>query len=540
MISRAILTLILPILFCSPLSAGGGDLKSLMDKYDMKYWEFNLNITNLSTRISGNVVLQAISTTPLDTFVCELSSQMTIDSILFNNTSVPYIHINDLILIKQKVVIPAGQLFSVSVFYYGASDPSGRGKGINNAIAEGTNRVTWTLSEPFFSYKWWPCKQDLRDKADSVAINLTTSRGNLAGSNGIIESVSDIDSNTQCFKWKCRYPIAFYLVFFAVSNYYDYSFYTAIPGRSDSLLVQNFVYSKNYATAHKADIDQTGPLLRLFSSLFGEYPFMKEKYGHCMTPGTAMEHQTMTTIDRFDFWLVAHEMSHHWFGDYVTCSNWHDIWLNEGFASYAEYIAYEFLKSKTTAASWLANTHKTVKTGPAGSIYVPGAFIKDDSRIFDWRLSYRKGASIIHILRYLINDDEKFFKMLRAWLSQNANSVASAEDFKKIAESETGLDLTAFFEQWYYGKGYPVYRFKWDQTDKEIHITINQKNILAGKPGFSIPLEVKIQYLLENEVVRLLVDKSENSFTLPIKSIVTEVSLDPGNNILCDIQKIED
>ncbi len=108
-----------------------------------------------------------------------------------------------------------------------------------------------------------------------------------------------------------------------------------------------FTTIPHYFKQNKAAIDKTGDLILLYSDLFGDYPFANEKYGHCVAPfGGGMEHQTMTTLVNFSFLLVAHELAHQWFGDFVTCSTWQDIWINEGFASYAEYLANQYLKSQ--------------------------------------------------------------------------------------------------------------------------------------------------------------------------------------------------
>ena len=150
--------------------------------------------------------------------------------------------------------------------------------------------------------------------------------------------------NKLRYEWKSNYPIAYYLISFAVSEYQEYNIYAHPAGMGgDSLLIQNFIYdAPGCLDYYKAGIDETVGMVELFSDLYSLYPFHQEKYGHCLTAiGGGMEHQTMSTMGNFNFGLVAHELGHMWFGDNVTCATWSDIWINEGFATYTDYLARE-------------------------------------------------------------------------------------------------------------------------------------------------------------------------------------------------------
>ncbi|NJO90434.1 MAG: M1 family metallopeptidase [Chloroflexia bacterium] len=220
----------------------------------------------------------------------------------------------------------------------------------------------------------------------------------------------NINEKQVQYRWKSKYPIAYYLISFTVADYKDYSYYIKIPGRTDSLLFQNYVYNRpGYLEIYKPEIDKTADFLILFSKLFGLYPFYEEKYGHCVAPiGGGMEHQTMTTLYNYSYTLVSHELAHQWFGDHTTCSTWQDIWINEGFASYCEYIAYENLGTKSEAESWMQNAQTRALREAEGSVFVPFTSANDEYRLFSSNLSYKKGAVILHMLRNEINDDSVF------------------------------------------------------------------------------------------------------------------------------------
>jgi len=153
-----------------------------------------------------------------------------------------------------------------------------------------------------------------------------------AGSNGVLTAVTRTDATHLRYEWKERYPIDYYLISASVAPYVDYSYYVHFTGSYDSMLVQNYIYPNVLSsTYYKHVIDSTGMMIDYFSTLYSRYPFWKEKYGHCMAPlSGGMEHQTMTTIGYFSPTVVAHELSHQWFGDNATCATWSDIMMNEG------------------------------------------------------------------------------------------------------------------------------------------------------------------------------------------------------------------
>jgi aminopeptidase N len=506
--------------------------------YDVKFYWLDIEVSSTSTAVAGKVTIVAdVVTDFFETFAFELVPDLTIDSIVFNGLLITeFGYVGDNVLVE----IPGmneGETFTAEI-YYGGTPPSGGGffSGVTNGYSNAWQKhVTWTLSEPFNAKHWFPVKQVLTDKADSVWVYLTTNLDEMAGSQGLLTNVTQLGNNKQRFEWKSNYPIAYYLISFAVADYQEYNIY-AKPAEmeGDSILIQNFIYNHpNYLNTHQSAIDVTIPMVELFSDLYTLYPFWEEKYGHCITQmGGGMEHQTMSTMGGWSFNLVAHELGHMWFGDNVTCGTWSDIWINEGFATYSSYLAFNELLGPAQGSSFIVNTQNNVMSQPGGSVYVPPAEATPDNlwRIFNGRLSYDKGASIIHVLRHEINNDEAFFDVFQTFQTVFKDSTATGDDFRMIAEQVTSMNLETFFAQWYYGEGFPVYDIVWYYDDGHANLNIAQTASTSVTPFFEMTMEYKLTFEDGSDtLVRLYQDANLKNFAVPVSQKVTGIQVDPRN-----------
>jgi aminopeptidase N len=517
----------------SALSPGYSHLE---DNYDVNFYFIDLEVSDKSTLIKGSVTINVKRLSDkLDVLVFELVENYMIDSIFLQNAKIlEFTHNLNLVSIS----VPSGnqhdEEFKVKIHYQGQASQGGFFSGISNGVSQTyQTRVTYTLSEPFQASEWFPSKQNLFDKADSAWIFLTVDSSLMAGSNGLLSNICTLPGGKKRFEWKTNHTIAYYLLSFSVADYKDYSFYAKVG--ADSILVQNYIYdSPSLFQVEKSEIDKTSGLLALFSEKFGKYPFSDEKYGHCMAPlGGGMENQTMTTLNSFRFGLVAHELSHQWFGDYVTCATWQDIWVNEGFATYCEYIALEEMVSKEAAISFMESAQNSAVNYPQGSVYLTENESKDELRIFNLNLSYNKGASILHMLRYELNNDEIFYNILRKYLSSFSDSIATGADFMKTAENESGLNLKWFFDQWYFGKGYPVFTGNWRQNADSFIIESDQIGSSFSTPFFRTHLEYKLLFEDgKDSLIRVLIDKPVKVFSFMIEKPVKSVVIDPNKNVL--------
>ncbi len=364
---------------------------------------------------------------------------------------------------------------------------------------------------------------------------LNTDKNLKAGSNGLLTASKDLPDNRVRYEWKCRHPIDYYLISFAVGDYMDYSFYAPVND-TDSVLVQNYIYNnQDYFNQNKSLIDKTSGLITLFSGLFGDYPYKNEKYGHCVAPlGGGMEHQTMTTLANFSFLLVAHELAHQWFGDYVTCATWQDIWINEGFASYSEYLANQYLVSQSEADSWIVRTQDYVKSIPGGSVYVPAEFATNEDRIFDYRLTYAKGAAIIHMIRQEVGNDELFLDILREFLNRYKNNTATGNDMRDLCSEMTGRSFDLFFEQWYKGEGYPVLAVNWFHRNDTLYVR-SLETPSSSTPIFNSLVEYQVSLNNRDTIITHRQESGLDNWQVYLHGQISSVIVDPHHWLLMDV-----
>lgn len=507
------------------------------EKYDVNYYKLDLNMTNTSTTLSGYSEMKATALVPIDTVLYELFSTLSISSVSLNGVNVPFTRTNS--AVKIGVNYPAGTIFTVRTNYSGTpptaqTNPLG-GSGMSNATSPSWgNEVVWSLSEPFCAYEWWPCKQSLTDKADSCDVNITVPNSCKAGSNGILTQVVDLGNGTSRYVWKHRHPIDYYLISVAVAEYVEYNVYANPQGAPAPILIQNFIYNNPQTLPNfQADINETADFLELFYGLYGPYPFEDEKYGHCMAPFSGgMEHQTMTTQGFFNPTLTAHELGHQWWGDYVTCASWCDIWVNEGFASYSEQLMLENLYPGQEIQN-MQSVHNNVMSQPGGSVWVLDSL--NESRIFSGRLTYDKGAAIIHTMRYMVNNDNLFLSILQNFLSNKAFGTAFGVDVRDAFTAASGIDFTAFFDEWYFGEGFPTYSVQWKQVGNDALVQISHTSSMPNvTPTFTNPIDLKfVRPGNADTTIRFNITGNSNLFQINgIGTINNSITIDPNNWVL--------
>ena len=511
--------------------AQNSTLNQNQEKIDIKFYELNLDIDFNSSRIRGSVTVNGVIGNIYPDFIeLDLYDNMTVDSILQNNIPILYLHENDMLKIPiSDITLDDENLFSLTIFYQGTPDHCGAG-GFKFDEHQNIGHV-WTLSEAYCARSWWPCKDDPSDKADSVniIISVPLEPAYIVASNGLLSSTT-INNNKKTYFWKERYPITTYLVSLAIYPYTKWVDQYVSPISSDTMLIEHYVFPDRYEASYP-NYSLTKDMLSFFSELFGEYPFISEKYGHAdFTWGGGMEHQTLSSMGSFSQNLMVHELGHSWWGNLITCKTFNDIWLNEGFARYCQALWAEHMYGREAYFDFM-NNHAYYG---AGTIYVENP--SSNSQIFSAGLSYNKASWVLHMLRHKVGET-MFFDILKSYASNDSLSynAASTSDFQKVCEDISGLDFEQFFQQWIYGEKYPKYELSWWHEGNGIYnVKIDQ---VQSNDIFSMPIDLKFSGSAGPMLVdTTIVIENNNSSQLyefsGFNFLLENVMLDPENWIL--------
>lgn len=493
--------------------------------YAVAHWEIDPAVKYIQGSVHFRFTPQLSN---LSTLEFDMHDSLAVDSILYHNTSISYSSNQANILqVQLPSPITANTNDSLTIYYQGK--PVSNGFGSFEQNDHNGTPIIWTLSEPYGAMEWWPTKQSLNDKIDSLDVFVTAPAGNKVAGNGIL--VSEITSGSiVTAHWKSRNPIAAYLIAIAVTNYSAYSDYANL--RNGQLEILNYVYPENLSQA-QTQTPATIEILELFDSLTIPYPFSNEKYGHAQFGwGGGMEHQTMSFMGGFPYSLIAHEAAHQWFGDHVTCGSWQDIWLNEGFATYFEGLTVERYQTPLDFDYWKKLKVQYITAYPGGSVYV-----KDTTsipRIFDSRLTYNKGAMVVNMLRYQIGDSA-FFAGLTNYLSDPnlAEGYATTPDLQQHLEASSGQNLNTFFNQWVYGSGYPTYQISWGQSGNNVTITVNQTQSTSSVSFYEMPISIRLEGAWTDTIVRLNNTTNGQVFNVTIPYHVARIKFNPNWDLIC-------
>ncbi len=498
------------------------------DDYDAYYYMLELDFDPSARIVSGTVEMRAlVSGSSIDQVELNLKDNMAVSAVM-SGAGMPlsFTHSSDLLTIGLDRTYYNGETVVVAVTYSG--DPTGDSFDFGSHAGK---PMIWSLSEPFGAREWWPCKDVPSDKADSVDVKFTVPEGMIVASNGLlVGSTTELGKTT--YWWHESYPISTYLVSIAAYEYTTFSdYYVYSP--ADSMEIQFFVFPDHYSSV-QTNYAKTKDMIAAYASMFGEYPFIDEKYGHAeFLWGGGMEHQTITSLGGYGESLIAHELAHMWWGDMITCKDFHHIWVNEGFATYCEALWNEQAYGE---AAYHQDMELAKYFGP-GTIYVPET--TDFNRIFHSGLSYNKGSWVLHMLRHVVGDSA-FFDILRAYYADPSlqYGVADTEDFQAVCEAVSGLDLSDFFHQWIYEEYYPVYHYAWSWSENggayDIDLTIDQ---LQSNTVFKMPIDVTLTTVSGETTLVVWNTLAQQSFSLTVDDEPVSLALDKDDWILKEVEE---
>lgn len=488
--------------------------------YDLVYHRIAVKLDPAVRYIAGSVTSYFRPQPSLTEMAFDLTDSLSVDSVYYHGARLYTVaHSGNAITIDFPAAVSS--LDSVVVFYSGVPPETGFGSFVTSVHYD-TVPVLWTLSEPYGARDWLPSKMTLTDKIDSLDFYISVPQGFHAGSNGLMTD-SVVTGSTVTYHWRHRYPIATYLMGIAVSNYEEHTFQVSSAYGDITLLNYFFPEEEEQWLATDSNVAHT---IRLYSELFGPYPFIKEKYGHAEFGwGGGMEHQTMSFVVAPDFELINHEMAHQWFGDKLTCDSWSEIWLNEGFATFLSGLCYERLQPEWWYTWRTVNMTKSIKGGN-------GTVLCDDtasvSRIFSGTLSYSKGAYLLHMMRWEIGDSS-FFAAMKSYATDPSlvYSFSKTELLRAHFEAQSGRDLTWFFDQWYYHGGYPSYALDWSQQGSQLSLKLSQASSNPEVSFFKMKVPIKAYGADHDTTLVLDHTSSGQEFAAKVGFTIDSIVIDP-------------
>lgn len=398
----------------------------------------------------------------------------------------------------------------------------------------------WTQGEPESNSCWFPCIDKPNERCtQEIAIRVKDKFQTL--SNGLKISSVHHDDGTRTDVWKQELEHAPYLFMMAVGEFH------ITEDRWRSVAVDYYVEHEEAQHAQRI-FGKTPAMMEYYSTLLGfDYPW--EKYAQvivrdyvsgAMENTTAVIHGEFVYSDEREYiddpneMIIAHELFHHWFGDWVTCESWPNLPLNEAFATYGEYLWMEGAYSADAAAHYL---HGDLKQYLSESRRKQVDLIRfdnaDPGNMFDSH-SYAKGGRILHMLRYTVGDDA-FFKGLEHYLKTYANQAVEVHHLRLAMEFVSGMDLNWFFNQWFLASGHPLLEINEEIRAGEVVLTVSQTQSLETTPLYRLP--VSIDVYIDGKVQRIdaELEKQVEEIIIPVSGEVDLVVFDPEHYLLAEV-----
>ncbi|OQQ14320.1 metallopeptidase [Streptomyces sp. M41(2017)] len=419
-----------------PLSGNGG--------YDVRHYGLTLDYDPATRHLDGTAVVTARATQRLTRFDLDLSG-LKVTHVTVDRTRASFRRTGQELVVTPRKALHPGQEFRVTVTYAGTprpvTDPDGSPDGWIP-----TDDGAFVAGEPQGAMTWFPANSHPTDKA-SYDFTLTVPQGRTAVANGVLLGQRTSHGRTT-FRWRQSEPMAAYLATATVGTFKVEQYTTR-----DGLKVYNAVDPREAADAAPV-LKKLPSVLAWESKLFGPYPFRAAGAIVDRAPqvGYALETQTRPVYDSApDLGTLVHESAHQWFGDSVSLTKWKDIWLNEGFATYAEWLYTEQHGGKSAQ-----QTFDALYATPAGKDLwaFPPADPGSGEHIFETPV-YARGAMALHALRTAVGD-RAFFRILRCWATGHRDGHGTTAQFVRLSERESGKDLSGLFHTWLQTSGKPA------------------------------------------------------------------------------------
>lgn len=499
---------------------------------DVYQYDLYFNITPSEDNFSGTSVSYFTALENTSQVTLDADNTMTISQVKYNGNELSsYTHSSNVLTISLPSELSTGTQATIEVSYSASYNGS---EGIFKNTHNGEPLIS-TLSEPFGASGWWVGKDNLKDKTQTTNIYVTHPSSLKAGSNGTLQSVTDLGNGNSQTHWQHSYAIPAYLISVCVTNYVEYNNTANVSGQTVPVI--NYIYPESNTATTQTQLDAVPSFIEYISGLVGDYPYKNEKYGHCQWEwGGGMEHSTMSSQVNFETALTAHELAHQWFGDKITCATWSDIWLNEGFASYFEGLVQAHLYGDDFFSGWKSGRVDFSTIFSDGSVYIPAEEATTSDRIFDYSLSYCKGAMVLNMLRFRLGDED-FFQAISNYLVDTdlAYSFATTEELKTHLEETSGDDLDEFFADWVYGEGYPIFSVNFASGGNNGTLEVSQTTSDSSVDLFETHFDVKFTGTDGNtETRKFFMNQTSQEFSVSdLPFTVASYQFNPKSDIVC-------
>jgi len=456
-----LLSILLSLALPQGVNASGGELIPEQAAYDVQHYALVVHVDPVHESIEGRLTMTARAVAPAGRIALDLDQRLEVSSVEADR-EVTWSHADGRIWIDLAAPLEPPQVFEVAVSYAGKPREAPRPPWDGGFTWSETKRGRpWiaTSCQGEGADLWWPCKDHPSDKPETMTIVVGVPRGLFCASNGVLVE-EQRGAREQTYTWEVRSPISNYNVALNIAPYEELEArYESVTG--ELVPVHFWVLPESEKRAKKA-LPEFLEHLAFMEELCGPYPFRAEKYGIVETPHLGMEHQTIIAYGNhfrggpFGYdWLHHHELSHEWWGNLVTCRDWKDMWLHEGFATYMQALYNERTLGQEGLTDFMRARHLGNRraVAPRESMTSKQIYFSADGG-YDNDI-YDKGAFVLHTLRWVMGD-EAFFVALRrmAYPDPELERVtdgsqvrfADTEDFRRIAEQAHGADLGWFFE----------------------------------------------------------------------------------------------
>lgn len=528
----------------------GGRLSAEQAAYDVKHYDLDLRVFPETRSIEGNLTVKAVIVNPIDKFVLDLDTPLTVKNIYLIKgkfqSNLEYARTEKQIFIKLPKLAKRGETVEILVAYGGKPRVAPRPPWVGGFMWEKTKGgQPWiaTAVQMDGADLWFPVKDHPSDKADTTALHFTVPEPLVAASNGRLQSVVDNKNGTRTYNWFISQPISNYNISLNAAPYkLIRDEMTSVAG--NKIPIEFYVLPEDFEKGQEL-INKTKDYVRFMEEILGPYAFRADKLGIVETPHLGMEHQSLIAYgnefkyDKNGFdWLMFHELGHEWWANLVTAPDWNDFWIHEGFQSFMDALYAEkklgreqFVKSLPNRIKATKNLKPVAPREPRTTTemyLIPPDYIRSDGDI------YGKGALVLNSLRGLIGDDA-FFRSLRKMCYTDAKAekitngkqvnFRTTDDFLRIAERESGKKLDWFFELYLRQPALPKLRV--ETKPNQLVLTWETPNNMP----FPMPVEVRIA----GDTKRVEMTNNTGTVQLPQD---TKYEIDPNGWLLMQLINI--